>query len=245
MGIIRQPLQMTVKTYPAAPKALALSAPTSGQVAVYSSAAINGSGGSANLALLRKLNYTKRKVYRKSLLVVTEQTTVLDAGTATAFLTALNDAVFIGSKDPFGFVGFNVSTAIGAGSTITYTYYNGTSFVTLNTFEVTGFGATGTKYVIFAPPVDWVVGGITGTDSSLYYIKIIDTVAPATPVSFNEFWVAELLAWQEAVADNSGLSIESLGEHKPLILDQGEGLMPYFSVNANLNLFQAAYNINS
>ena len=245
MSIIRQPLQMTVKSYPAAPKALALQAPTSGQVAVYSASAINGSGGSANLSLLRKLNYTKRKIYQKAGAVVTEVTTALDAGTATAFLTLINDAIFVGSKDPFGFVGFNVSTAIGAGSTITYTYYNGTSFVTLNTFEVTGFGATGTKYVIFAPPVDWAVGGIVGTDLTLYYIKIIDTVAPATPVSFNEFWAAEMLAWAEAVADNNGLSVESIGEHKPLVLDQGEGLMPYFSVNANLNLFKAAYNLNS
>lgn len=245
MSIIRQALQMTVNSYPAAPKLMALTAPVaSKQVAVYSAAAINGSGGAANLALLRKLNYTKRKMYRDASGTVTDQTDTLDAGTAVAFLTSLNDSFYAGSKDPFGFVGYNVSTAIGAGSTITYAYYNGTSFVTLNTFEANGF-ATGTKYIIFAPPVDWAAGGVTGADTTLYYIRVKATVAPATPVSFNSFWAAEMLAWAEAVADNSALQIDSIGEHKPLILDQGEGLMPYFSVLANLNLFKASYNINS
>ena len=243
-NVIRQPLLMTVKAYPSVPYSLALSGQANKQLAIYSASAINGSGGAANVGLLRKFNTNKVKAmkYVDIGATYTDITSSLQAGTNVTVLQALNDALFLGSKDPAGLFAYSVQTAQ-VGGTFTYNYYNGTSFVTLNTFSNDGFAATGNKNFIFPSPVDWAQGGDANLDSSMYWVKIISTVASTTDAVLNGFFGAELLAWQEALADNGALEISSIGESKPLVIDAGEGLLPYFSTTNNLNLFKAAYNI--
>ena len=251
-NVIREPLQRKVVAYPAKSLALALQGAADRQVAVYSASARNSSGGSINVGIFKSLNAYSRAVYKFVAIgsVLTSIGDTLDAGTAVQVFEANNDYIAFGSKVPSGMVSVNISVAAGVNGVYAVQYWNG-AWTTLNTYLAEAYTSTGNRLFVFPAPVDWVAGGITGADSSMYYFRYISTTAPddgggpplPAPASVDRVLVCEMLDFQEAIADGGGIEVVALDSHKPLILDQGEGLLPYFGTVNNLNTFSASYNV--
>lgn len=242
-NVIRESLQKMVVAYPGGPKAQALQGVASKHLAVYSATAKNRSGGSADVAIFRSVNENNRKAYSMDNSVLSDISSTLNAGSNIAILKIVGDALYIGGKEPFGLVGLTVSTAQ-VGGTIVYEYWNGSAWTTLPTILNNALTSTGDRYVIFLPPVDWASGdgAVTGLEAEFYHIRWRVTVATATDPVINAYWQGRMLDFQESVADNGGLSIDAIDSHKPLILEAGEGLLPYFSTTSADNLFAASYN---
>jgi len=111
-----------------------------------------------------------------------------DALFSSAFLTDLDDAVFIGSTSVFAMIQFlkDVGTnyAVGSGALKAY-YFNGTDFTTALTGVVDGtalgadcFAQDG--YIGFKIPDDWAKKGLTDLDADKYYIKLMTTTSATT-----------------------------------------------------------------
>ena len=114
-----------------------------------------------------------------------------DANIATAFLTDINDKVYIGSDGRFAMIKFlkgggtNFAAASGA---LVAKYYNGTDFSTVLVGVVDG-SSDGTDcfaqdgYITFKIPNDWVRGANShnaNLDSDKYYIELGTTTHAST-----------------------------------------------------------------
>jgi hypothetical protein len=111
-----------------------------------------------------------------------------DVAFASAFLTDLNDAVFIGSTSVFAMIQFlkdaGTNYAAVSGALKAY-YYNGTDFTTALTGVVDGTVSGGNcfaqdGYIGFKIPDDWAKKGLTDLDADKYYIKLMTTTSPTT-----------------------------------------------------------------
>ncbi len=174
----------------------------------------------------------------------TDDTT--DAQNATTddfalFDTTNNNGFAVQSLDKFGFVGIQVTTAASGGSPVyEYTYWNGTSYTALTLFDTPTWGL-GERTIGFAPPNDWtaVVSGdqanLDGFDVGKYVIRARATTASATAGGLaSKLWVARLYDFKAAVATDSVLNINPEDPNRGVVLQGGEGIVPYFSTaNAN------------
>lgn len=224
-------------------KIAAFTAAANQQIAILNVRAFNNSGGAINVGLLRLLTTPSIKLWTfiTSGSVFADVTAAVVAGTATNILTTTNnDGYYVQSKRKFGMVGLTVSSAGGGSPVYTYKYYNGSTFTTLTTLEVPSYGSTGDKWVVFQPPSDWALGGNASLDSSEYAIQVIATTANSSAVAVTATWVAEFLELYEAVPNNACIQL-SFPDSKPLTLNGGEGLIPYFATAAAANQFGAYY----
>jgi hypothetical protein len=244
--MIKEPIFRKVWKYATKPVGSVFSAASAQQIALYEATAHNRSGGSVDMGILRHLRDTSWKFHRKVTAAFSDDTTALQAGTAQAVFASDNDAFYVGSLAQFNLVGMTASTAESGGTPVyTFTYWNGSSWAALTTIEnISAFTATN-HWIMWNTPTDWSQGGDTGEGLSTdrYYIRVMATTAPTvTPPELDDMWAGELLTFREAVSDNGTLSLSVIGPEKPLILEGGEGLFPYFgTANAN-NSFEAAYN---
>jgi len=241
--ILRETFAHTTKAYQSV-----LEGSSAKQLALYEVLLRNNSGSSANMGIFIRLASASWKIYTyvavgTTLTDVSSSLQVANAGgTNTTIFNANNDGIYVGSKKKFGLVGINGQTA-GTGSPVfTVKYYNGTSFVTLNNFEVFTQVALGQNYIVFAPPVDWAKGGLTGGDSDKYHIQVISTTAPTVKPIINEAWIGKMIAFRTAVSDNGTIQINTADSERPLALDAGEGVLPYFETADNLNTAEISYN---
>jgi hypothetical protein len=113
----------------------------------------------------------------------TDQTTAVQAGTATTILpTTVSQGCIIQSPNPFGTVTFTVSQASASG-VYTYQYWNGSAWTTLTTTSTPSFTATGSTSLTFSPPAGWLAGaGSSGANESYFSVRIVSSTAPATAV---------------------------------------------------------------
>jgi hypothetical protein len=114
-----------------------------------------------------------------------------DAAFASAFLTDLDDAVFIGSTSMFAMLQFlkdaGANYAAGSGALEAY-YFNGTDFSTALTGVVDGTASGGDcfaqdGYIGFKIPDDWAIGAnalLAALDADKYYVKLMPTTSPTT-----------------------------------------------------------------
>jgi hypothetical protein len=111
-----------------------------------------------------------------------------DAAFSSAFLTDLNDAVFIGSTSVFSMVQFlkdaGTNYAAGSGALKAY-YYDGTDFSTVLTGVSDGTVSGGDCFaqdgnISFKIPDNWATGGLGALDSDKYYIKLMTTTSATT-----------------------------------------------------------------
>lgn len=218
------------------------------QVATLGFRAINNSGGSINIGLMRLFNLSNTDPSGKFRLwqytavgpVATEVTTAIAAGT-NIFSTTNNDGYIFQCNRRAGLLGFTVSSASGGG-TYTYKYWNGSSFTTLTTLEVPAYSSTTDIYTVWVPPSDWVVGATAGIglDQTKYSILVQGTTHPTTAVAINALWAAEFIDLYQGVGAGSGVA-DTFSMREPLILEGGEGLMPYFSTANAANIAGAFY----
>ena len=175
-----------------------------------------------------------------------EVTTALQAGTAQNFAGTVNNAGFLVQfKRKFNFIGVNVSQAQAGSPVYAYSYYDGSAYQTLTTISVpTDYTGTGTNVIVFPAPSDWAVGttAAVGGDTALYSIRVLATTAPSTAVQVDDLWVASFLGFQEALADNGTTSV-SYSENNPLMLEAGEGIMPYFGTASAANLVSGYFSL--
>lgn len=242
----RQALQKIMRGYATLPKDAAVLAPTALQLQVYSVTLTNNTGGAQRMGMARGFNSTARKLYKyvDTGPVVTDVTASLDAGVVVPFFEANDDAIYVGSLDPSGLFGFTLDTPASNDGVYVYEYWNGSAWVTLVNFEDPDFEATTDGYSTFPAPHDWVAGdgGVTGLDTNLYYFRVVATTAPGTAPEAEAFWVGELFMHQNAIPANGSLGFEVIGQEKPFILSQGEGLIPYFASPNALNTIAATFN---
>ncbi len=165
------------------------------------------------------------------------------AGTATQVISTTNDDGFlVQSTKPFNVVGMNVQQADGGGSTYTMTYFDGTNYVTMPPIKAIALGSTGNVVMAFDTPHDWASGttAAVGGVSGLYSMKVTATTAGAAATKLDNLWMGELLAFQDALADNGKLTLEYDKEF-PLVLEAQEAIMPFFATAAAGNQMSGIY----
>lgn len=237
-------LQIVHKGYSEISKTAALTPASAEQLRVYNVKLHNRSGGAIDVGALRKFTQYGFKVFSQTAPgVCTNVSDLISAGTnSTVIGTVNNNGMVVQSKDLFNLLGLTVSQAQTGAPVYAYQYYNGTSFVTLNTIAVPASYALGSQVIIFNAPQDWVKGstGLTGLDSGKYTMRVLSTTAPGTAVQASALWAGQLLDFQEGVADNASLEM-SFPDNLPLTFEGNEGLLPYFSSASAQNQVRIVY----
>lgn len=238
-GAYAQPTQVLLAGYAQNGKDAVLVAPSSKQLALISVRAMNRSGGAIDVGIVRKFAQGfKLFSYVAAGSVYTNLTLT---ATNTIFTTTANGGFVVQSKSKSGLMGFTVLQGESVSPVYSYQYWNGAGWVTLTVIAKPTTYATGSNLIVFLPPSDWAVGGDTGLDQDKYSIRVRSTTAGGQVVTVTAVWCGQLIDFIEAVADNNSLNIEFDRDH-PLILDGGEGLMPYFSGTASAdNALRTAY----
>jgi hypothetical protein len=100
----------------------------------------------------------------------------------TASPTTISDRLLLGDQIPFDTINVNVTVARVGGS-VTYQYWNGSTFSTLTPATDTTIGLThlGSGTITFLPPSDWVPGVQNGSQSK-YWVQITIAGASTNPI---------------------------------------------------------------
>lgn len=241
--MIRQATLPCLVGYQTKGKLAALSAPTNQQLAVFNARAWNRSGGAINVGICRKFPSTTYSLWTKVLTVYTQVTAALLAAGQVVATTTNDDGFLIASSRKFSFFGLTVSNTA-TGGTYVFQYWNGSAWTTLTTIENWAtLGSAADAWVVFLPPVDWAVGSdASGPDAAHYQIRITHSTAPGDTGAINALWVAELLDYYKGLGDNNCMQI-ICDSDRPLILEQGQGLFPFFSTAHAANAFGAFYSV--
>lgn len=167
-------------------------------------------------------------------------TTAIQAGTTESiFDTTNNHGFMVECSKPFGYLMFHVTQAQTGLPVYVYEYYNGSSWVTLNTSQAPVYTGTGYIYLTFNPPVDWARGdGGMGVNTG-YSIRVRASTAPSQAVQIDSLRVARWLCYNASLPATSRIQV--LFEQHPDLLDVGEALVPYFQTANNSNAIEAAF----
>ncbi len=238
-----QPGDSRAVLYPQKGKDAATAPAPNKQFSVKSFAATNRTGSAIDVGLLRKYPNAKWVFgeFDESAAAgseVTERTAAAQdtAQAVTLFTTTNDDGFVVSSRDTFGLVGMTISQIQTGSPVFAFEYFNGTAFTALTLIETPVFTSTGDVFLAFLPPHDWVAGGLTDAAvAGQFQIRATATTASTQAVLATELWVAEFFEFQPNLPNEATLSI-SYPEEKPLDLDGGEGLMPYYGT-ANANNF--------
>lgn len=235
----RDNISVLQTAYPNQSLTAALSAPANKQLLINSIAAVNGSAADMDIAIGHSINNSEWEVLVTDNSVETDVTTAIQAGTATSVIgTTNNDQFIVQAKEKFGFIAFDVSQAQAGSPVYTYTYYNGSSFVTLTLISSVSYAATGVQIALFLPPVDW-----TADADGFYAIRVRATTAPSQAVQIDSMKVCRVLAYREEIQSKGQLQV--LFElPKQLLLQAGEEIVPYFSFSNASNIIEASYQIS-
>lgn len=222
---------------------------TGSQLKLHSVKLHNRSGGAIDAGLMIKLadgSWEAGKVIAADTPDYTEQTTQIQAGTATNIFTLTNNDGFLVQADrPFDMIGMVVSQAQTGAPVYTYEYFDGTAYQTLTTVSVPTSYSAGAQYIVFPSPAGWSPGttAAVGGDSALYSILVRATTAPTQIVKITSLWVAKFLCFQEALADNATISLD-FDEQLPFVAESGEGLLPYFGTASANNIVSGFYQVS-
>jgi len=236
------------KTFAYAEKAYesALVAQSAKQLALYNVLCRNATGSAIAMGIFTRMNNPETKIYNYVAVgtVLTDITAAIQAETATEILAADGDAIVIGNIDQSGLIGFNGTIAeTGTAATYTLKYYNGTAMVTLPNFEVITAFAANRNYIVFAAPIDWVKGGVSGANTDKYYVEFKATAAAGTTApTIDEIWLGKMHAYRSNIAAHGTIDIEVVDHTKPLTLSSEEGVLPYFATANAGNTVEIAYN---
>lgn len=221
--------------------------PTGKQINLFKANALNQSGSAIDVGICKKQALTNWKFYTLTAANspnATDFTSAIQAsGAVNIFTTTNNDGFMVGAKDRFNIIGLNISSAQTGSPVYEYTYFNGTSYVTLPTLAVPASYAVGTQLVVFAAPADWAVGttGTVGGDPTYYYIRVRATTAGTAIVQANTAYVCTFLQYQSALANNGTLQFSVMDSVLPLTLQGTEQVLPYFATANNKNVMSVLY----
>lgn len=219
----------------------ALQAPSGRQLAVYFARAFyhdsGGSPASGRVGICRLLAEETLNLYKFDGTNYTEQDFAVAA--ATELMTDTGGHGFaVQAKRKFGIIGMNVD---GAGTgTLAPKYWDGDSWNALTVVEAISVASTGITYLVFLPPADWEVGGHDDLDSNKYSIQVTCAAGLSAAATIDDIWVASWIEYYEAIAANTGVAVQFY-ENRPLILDAGEGIMPYYELATTENGITIGY----
>lgn len=96
---------------------------------------------------------------------------------------AIGDQMAVGFAQKFSKLRLNVGTA-GVGGTLTWRYWNGTSWTTLSGVSdgTTGLTTSGTNNVTWTAPTDWVARSLNGSASLYYVVAQVATTYSTNPI---------------------------------------------------------------
>jgi len=222
--------------------------PTNQQLEILSAKVANESGGASNLGVGRSIAQKDFKVFRivdastpKGLDVTN---TIQSGGSVNLFTTTANDGFSVGSIRKFSSLIFTVTQANTGAPVYVYRYFNGSSLVTLTGITLPTSYTAIDMLLVFNPPNDWAKGGPAGfgLDPDMFHIVVTASTAPDQAVISNSVQVLSMFQIKKAVADKGELLVD-LSATEGLILQSGEGIVPYFSNSNADNNVQVVYRI--
>jgi len=240
----QQRLQVSTSAYSDQGLMQTLTVASNQQMEVYSALAYNALAGENSIGLYHSFASPNFKLWKLLAAGDAEFTSTIQAGsTVSIFNTTNNDGCLFQAKDKFNMIAFNVSQAETGSPVYTYKYWNGSSFSTLTLLNTPSYSATGIQVIIFEAPSDWVVGdGSEDTDPLLYSIQIISTTAPSQAVQINSLKLGKVLGYSEAIESCGELEVEF--DIEPLLLQVGEGIIPFFSYTDPSNRLEITYKVS-
>lgn len=222
--------------------------PASKMMGLFNCAAVNNSGGAAQVGVMKLLTNGAAKLYKLVSGVYSPlDLSVLDSGTLEIHTGDAGDGFAIGYREEIGMLGINISTTATGGDFTAQYSSDGSTFGALpagsSIESPTDFSAAGKNYEVLQPPVDMMMGGPAGLDQSLFYINVISTGALSGIVEIDDLWIAKFLTLWNQVEDGQAASV-SFDWKRPLILNGGEGVIPYFNIPNAANRVSTFYNVN-
>lgn len=212
-------------------------------------ARIANSGGQTNpFAIVRKYATptASRIQYR---LFTYDNTTYTEAalplaGTTSIFTTTNNEGFAIQAKSKWNVWGITISQVQTGSPVYEYTYWNGSSFVTLTHAPTLAtatpvYTATGDTVAIFGAPADWQPGGGGALDANMYTMRARATTAPTQAVQITDVWIGQCIDFQFAV--NNSNFVTQISPNNPVILEAGESVIPYFGSSSTSNYVSVGY----
>lgn len=153
------------------------------------------------------------QVWKSVSSVFSDQTAVANSSTAADFTfpTATNDALYFGKTEEFDTLSWVLSTA-GVGGTITWQYWNGSSWANLSVAASSNPNFTSTTgWLSFTAPNDWATTSLNSESTAYYYVRALLSggfsgaavatqlvpiinmqnleVSPASSGNFQAFWI--------------------------------------------------------
>ena len=245
MALYRPPTQFVNMNYEDMAKTAVIPATTGKTIHIVGATVNNRSGGAAFLGLGWQYHTSMWKAGlwddSETASYVDDTTDAQDAGASDFALCTANvnnDGFVVQCKNIFNMVILDVATAEVGSPTYEYTYWNGSSWNTLNTFtDLTGTDYDIGEHVIpFATPQDWakLASGDTPVDddtltTGYYAIRMRATTAPTTAPLATKIYVAKMYDYMEAIADNSVLNCIPEDPDEGIAVPGGASVIPYFS----------------
>lgn len=243
-------LQEQLLGYPEKSKTVVAGPASNGQLRFHSARAHNRSGGTANVGILKKFNagrYTFAQIDVSATPDVVANTTLKAGSATTIFTTTDDDGFLVESKEKFSLIGLNIAQVETPTPVYAYQYFNGTIYTPLAALDLpTAYTSLGEQVIAFLPPADWALGttAAVGASTDKFSILVTATTAGGQAVTADELWVGDFLAFQDTLADNGTLeySVPTVGlTNGALLLDVGEGIMPYFGTADAGNMASVVY----
>lgn len=192
----------------------ALDCPVGQQLLVHSASAYNGSTAPNNMAIAHTVAVAD---------VLSE--------------VSGNDFLFQ-SKKKFGMLAIDQTTAEGGAPTFSFEYWDGASFQPLAVDYTPDFFTTGTKVVLFNPPIDWALAG--ALPDQYYTIRLVSSIAPS--YVFGEVKYGNVVAYREGVESKGELQVRF--ETRQLLLQTSEEIIGFFAFPSASNTMEASYQVN-
>lgn len=93
----------------------------------------------------------------------------------------ITDKLLLGYTEPFAEINFNVSKAAGAGTLVSWDYWNGSSYVPLTLSQDSTSGLKSSGKITFTPPADWQRKSENGSRSK-YWVRATVSDAGSKPI---------------------------------------------------------------
>lgn len=233
--MLRSRLQNLFVAYAQTSANAVVSSDANKQLEVYQSKLVNNTAGAIAVGMCKSVNSGNFDYY-----TVTDASSpkaalandVKSGGSVKIFTDTANDGFLLQSNERVNLIGVVNDTTSAAIGAITVKYYNGSAYTTVTaTVAPTGFATAAYRFFFLNIPYDWVPGTTTavGGSGSKYSLLVTMGAGATNAVTINSILVGSLLDYNPSVASKASHAVDFYGiMHKPLTLNAGEGLIPYF-----------------
>jgi len=249
----RQFIQDILSLYPDKGKPAGIpNVPANLQVQVFNARAFNNTGSAKRVGIMRLLAESAVKLFSyDDSAALGNQYTLLDTSNLVAnpvniFSGVVNDGFAIAHPTRIGLVGITVLT-FAAGGVFEYRYNRNGTFANFpSTLDLPAdYNSIGDKYHAWIPPLDWVVEGETGDGLATlapnhFVVRVRATTQPGGVVSINDLWSAVFFDTFKLVQPGQTQQI-TFDWNKPLTLDGGENVIPFFETADPTNVFASFF----